>query len=351
VGVACAVLALGSAALVGASYAATLWVQEVLDLTPGRAGLALLPLSAGIVVGAALAPALTRRYGDRTVTVAGLTGAAAGLVLLLPTPVRVPLPALLAALAVVALGFGLQSVPVSAQATAVPRRQGLASAAYQTAGQLGGGLGLVGLAALAAARSAALPGGDRALVAGYHALFAAGAGALLLAALVAAAGFGRAGEGPVPDRDRDAVHADRPGRRAGPLGEQQLGPDLHLLPGGQRDLGRERAPQLGRAGRVPPRAGTDLGVLADRVTAGQLGPQGVADDDGDPVADVVADDLPARRVRHPVPVRDGRRALDLDRPALVPHGHRQAQPQVPYGHRAVAARPHPREGAVGDDHP
>ena len=216
---ACAVLALASAALVGASYSATLWVQEILGLDPLRAGLALLPVSLGIMAGAAAAPGLTRLRGERGVAVLGLAVAALGMLLLLPTPVRVPMPVLVPALAVLAVGFGIQSVPVSALATVVPRHQGLASAAYQTAGQIGAGVGLVVLAAVAAARTAGSAGtGDQALVAGYHASFAAGAGALLLAALVAAR-LRRDEDVPPAVGDRHAVDADRPRRRGGLPGE------------------------------------------------------------------------------------------------------------------------------------
>src|SRR6185312_12245156 len=122
---ACAVLGLGSAAVVGASYASTLWVQDGLHLTPAAAGLALLPLSAGVVVGAAAAPALTRRVGDRRVAVVGLAAAVAGTVLLVAaTVLAAPLGLLLPASAVLAAGFGLQSVPVGALATAVDRGRG-----------------------------------------------------------------------------------------------------------------------------------------------------------------------------------------------------------------------------------
>lgn len=345
VGVAGAVLALGSAALVGASYAATLWVQDVLRLSPGRAGLALLPLSAGIVLGAAVAPALTRWRGERPVAVAGLLAAAAGLLLLLPTPVLVPLPVLLAGLAVVAVGFGLQSVPVSALATAVPRRPGLASAAYQASGQLGGGLGLLVLVGVAAAVTGSV-GGDGATVAGFHAIFAAGAGALLLAALVAGLGFRQV---PGPDGDRDAVDADRTGHRRHLRGEDQLGPDHDLLAGREPDLGRGRRVQVGRGWVVPPYGGADVGVPGDGVATGQLGPQRVADHDRDPPAEQVAGDLPARGVGHPV--RTGHRPLDRDRLADV---RRARQPEYEVAHLdrgGRRARPDPGEGGLRHDHP
>ena len=295
---ACAVLGLGSAAVVGASYASTLWVQDGLHLTPAAAGLALLPLSAGVVVGAAAAPALTRRVGDRRVAVVGLAAAVAGTLLLVAaTVLAAPLGLLLPASAVLAAGFGLQSVPVGALATAVDRGRGLAAAAYQTSGQLGGGLGLPVLVGVAAWWSGRLAGGDRAMLAGYRAIFLAGSGLLLLAALVAAAGFGRQRQAPVPLGDRHVVDPDRAGHRVVPAVEEQLDPDDHPLAG--------RQPRGDRAGRVEIGGavvgrGPQPGVLPQRdATVRQVRRELIRDDHRDPVADRFAGDLPARRVGHP----------------------------------------------------
>ncbi|GAA5193678.1 hypothetical protein GCM10023322_56230 [Rugosimonospora acidiphila] len=216
---ACGVLALGSAALVAVNYCCTLWLQEVLGLNPIRAGFALSPLSVGIVAGSMLAPVLMRRAGERMVAALGLAVAAVGALLLVTTSPRVAMPVLLPILGVLALGFGVQSVPVSALATAVARRQGLASAGYQTAGQLGGAAGLALLASLASWRSARLPvGGDQALVSGYHLAFLAGTAALTLAALLVV-GLGREPDLPPPPGEPDAVHARLPEGHRGLRGE------------------------------------------------------------------------------------------------------------------------------------
>jgi DHA2 family methylenomycin A resistance protein-like MFS transporter len=298
VAAACTVLGLGSAAVVGAAYASTLWVQDGLHLTPAAAGLALLPLSAGIVVGAAAAPSLTRRRGERWVAVAGLAAGVAGTLLLVAaTVVAAPLGLLLPASALLAVGFGLQSVPVGALATAVDRGRGLASAAYQTSGQLGGGLGLLALVGVAAWWSGGLAGGDRAMLAGYRAIFVAGSGLLLLAALVAAAGFRRQRQAPVPLGDRDVVDPDRAGHGVVAAVEEQLDPDCHQLAGRQPRGHRAGGAQVGGAvvGRRP-----QPGVLPQRDAAvRQLRRQLVRDDHGDPVADRLPGDLPARGVGHP----------------------------------------------------
>jgi predicted MFS family arabinose efflux permease len=182
-------LALTSAALAGACYACTLWLQELRHLGPLAAGLGLLPLSAGVVTGSALAPRLLGRAGQRPVAIAGLLLAAAADAALARSPARAPLAELLPLLAVLAIGFGAASVPVAFAATAVPGHEAQASALYQTAGQLGGGSGLFLLGALAAAAArgsirAGAPAGA-ALAAGYDRIFAGGTAALALAALTA----------------------------------------------------------------------------------------------------------------------------------------------------------------------
>lgn len=164
-------LALTSAALVGACYATTLWLQGMLDLGPFQTGLAFLPLSLGIVAGSALAPVLIRRIGLRPAAITGLAVATAAMALLSRTPAQARLSDLLPSLTLLAIGFGIQSVPVSVVATAAPGREALASAVYQTAGQLGGGAGLTVMAWLAATASAA------ARAAGAHAAGAHQAGA------------------------------------------------------------------------------------------------------------------------------------------------------------------------------
>ena len=180
------VLALTSAALVAVGYTSTLWVQTILHCGPVQAGLAFLPLSGGILLGAGAAPGLIRRFGLRATAFGGLVVAVAGLAPLSRLPAGAGLPQLLPWLGLLALGFGVQSVPVSVVATTVPGHEAVASAVYQTAGQLGGGIGLALLSGLAAGRTAGShAAGNAALATGYDAAFGGGAVALALAALVA----------------------------------------------------------------------------------------------------------------------------------------------------------------------
>ncbi|MFC1401485.1 MULTISPECIES: MFS transporter [Streptacidiphilus] len=180
------VLALTSAALVAVGYTSTLWVQTILHCGPVQAGLAFLPLSGGILLGAGAAPGLVRRFGVRGSAVGGLVVAVAGLAPLSRLPAGAGLPQLLPWLGLLAFGFGVQSVPVSVVATAVPGHEAVASAAYQTAGQFGGGIGLALLSGLAAGRTAGShAAGNAALASGYDAAFGGGALLLAAAALVA----------------------------------------------------------------------------------------------------------------------------------------------------------------------
>src|SRR5205085_1235208 len=69
-------------------FFASLYVQEVLGYSPLKAGLAFLPVTSGMIVGAALAQGLIKRYGPRVVGVIGVSLATAGMVWLTRLPVH-----------------------------------------------------------------------------------------------------------------------------------------------------------------------------------------------------------------------------------------------------------------------
>jgi EmrB/QacA subfamily drug resistance transporter len=172
-------------------YFASIYVQEVMRYSPLRAGLAFLPVTVGIGVGAAAAQNLIRRFGPRAVGVAGLLLATVGMALLLRTSVHgVYLSQLLVGLLPMSLGIGLVFVPVTLLATAGVQGEdaGLASGLYNTSQQLGGALGLAILSTLAANQTtSSLAGGAgqaAALVSGFHVAFAVGAGMLAFGAII-----------------------------------------------------------------------------------------------------------------------------------------------------------------------
>src|SRR6201999_58201 len=82
------VLLLVASGMFGMFFFASLYVQEILGYSPLRAGLAFLPVTAGIVVGAGLAQQLIRWLGVRGVSLLGTLLAAAGMAFLTQVPVH-----------------------------------------------------------------------------------------------------------------------------------------------------------------------------------------------------------------------------------------------------------------------
>ena len=150
------VMLLVAAGMFGMFFFASLYVQDVLGYSPLRAGLAFLPVTAGIVTGAGLSQQLIRRAGVRATAMGGMSLAAAGLLVLSRVPVDgTYLANLLPGLLLMALGMGLTFVPITLIATTNvdPSDAGLASGLLNTAQQVGGALGLAILASLAADRT------------------------------------------------------------------------------------------------------------------------------------------------------------------------------------------------------
>ncbi len=183
-------LLLVASAMFGMFFFASLYVQEILGYSPLRAGLAFLPVSAGIIVGAGLAQQLIKRLGVRNVSIAGITLATAGMLVLTQLPVHGSYAGdLLVGLLPMSIGMGLTFVPITLLGTSGVRGEdaGLASGLFNTAQQVGGSLGLAILASLAASQTSSLlhgpasPGHLAARVSGYHVAF-------LTAAIMLAAG-------------------------------------------------------------------------------------------------------------------------------------------------------------------
>ena len=185
-----------ASALFGMFFFASIYVQEILGYSPLKAGLAFLPITGGIVIGAGLAQQLIRRIGVRGVPMIGMAMATGGLLLLSLIPTDgTYLANLFPGLMLMSIGMGLTFVPVTLIATTNIESEdaGLASGIFNTAQQVGGAIGLAALSTLAASRaSAALSGVGHptssqqasALVDGFQAAFLAGAGLMVLAALL-----------------------------------------------------------------------------------------------------------------------------------------------------------------------
>ncbi len=172
----------------------SLALQRVQGFDPLQAGLAFLPASAALIAASAVASRLVRRLGPRPLLVAGPLTTAVGLAWLSGLSAEGTYAGeLLAQTVLVAAGMGLTMVPLTVAATAgVPLSQaGLASGLINTSRQMGGALGLAVLSTVAAHRTAGLLGGaatDAAGAAGTAALVAGYGRALLLGAVLVAAG-------------------------------------------------------------------------------------------------------------------------------------------------------------------
>jgi len=193
------VLLLVASGMFGMFFFASLYVQEILGYSPLRAGLAFLPVTAGIVIGAGIAQQLIRRAGVRNVALVGITIATAGMVVLTQLPVHgTYLGNLLVGLLPMSIGMGLTFVPITLLGTGAVSDDdaGLASGLFNTAQQVGGSLGLAVLSTLAASQTSSMLHGLgahvsvastlAARVSGYQVAFTAaavmlGAGALILA--------------------------------------------------------------------------------------------------------------------------------------------------------------------------
>jgi hypothetical protein len=178
-------------------FLCSLYIQQVLGYSPLEAGLAFLPFTAGIIVGAALTQVLAKRIAIHYVAVIGLVLASVGLFILAQAQIDGSyLGNLLPAIIPMSIGMGLTFVPLTLIATTGVGESdaGLASGLFNTSQQVGGALGLAVLSTLAADRTSNVlgdlgraPGAqDRlsALVDGFHVAYYGGIGLLVLGVVV-----------------------------------------------------------------------------------------------------------------------------------------------------------------------
>ena len=299
------VVLLFSAALFPMWFVSSLYLQQVLGLSPLHTGLIFLPMTLTIMLVASRAGKLVSQFGVRPVLGGGLIMLTAGLLLFTrigssgSAIVYVIIPGVLTA-----AGIAMSIVPSTIAATqgAKQGQTGLASGLVNTSRQVGGGLGLALLITLATQRTTHLIGSGQQV--------AAGADRRLSARL--------------PDRRR-------PGRAGGR-------DHVHLAPGarhrawrrGQASRARDRRRPRGlrRAHRrlrgLPRRS--DRGVHHQRRL--QLRDRALAS--------------PAPAPRHPAGARGAARArLHLHRELLRPERTADGRPE-----RAADPRPAPAAGVV-----
>ncbi len=190
-----------SAALFPMWYLGSLYLQQVLGLSPLKAGLTFLPMTLAILVVARSAGRLVTRFGVRAVLGAGLTMMTVGLLLFTKIAasgsaiVYVVIPGVL-----VAAGIGMSIVPSTIAATqgAKQGQQGLASGLVNTSRQVGGGLGIAVLVTLATTLSSHQIGHGtqvpQALTNGFRLGYYIGAGLTAVAAILTFVLLPRVGE-------------------------------------------------------------------------------------------------------------------------------------------------------------
>jgi EmrB/QacA subfamily drug resistance transporter len=175
----------------------TLYMQRVLGYSPLEAGLAFLPFTAGVILGAGLSQALVPKVGARELPLIGMAMAIVGMLLFTRLqPGGTYVSDLLPGMILASIGMGLTFVPITLIATSgIPDVDaGLASGLYNTSQQIGGALGLAVLSTLAVSAtddtlssSGGQPTRDeqaQALVDGFHVAYLGSAVMIAVAAVL-----------------------------------------------------------------------------------------------------------------------------------------------------------------------
>lgn len=138
-------------ALYGMLFVYSVYAEKVLDLSPFRTGLAFVPMTGSMAVLAVLAGRLVAAMGVRRIAVSGLFVSAAGAASLVFTDSSVSTGGLSARFALIGIGFGLVSAPLTVTAvSALPGElTAIASSIYNAMRQVGAVVGVAVLGAIA----------------------------------------------------------------------------------------------------------------------------------------------------------------------------------------------------------
>jgi len=185
------IVLLFSAALFPMWYTSSLYLQQVLALSPLSTGLTFLPMALTIFACASRAGRLVSRAGVRPVLGGGLILMASGMALLArigPSGSAIQYVMLPGVLTAVGIGFSIVPSTIAATQSAGPAQAGLASGLVNTSRQVGGGLGLAILISIATQYTSHLIGAahpvPEALTDGFRVAYLIGAGLVLLAAIL-----------------------------------------------------------------------------------------------------------------------------------------------------------------------
>jgi MFS family permease len=170
----------------------TLYMQQVLDYSAMRTGVAYLAVAGTAIVWSGVAAQLVNRVGVKPVLIAGMASLTAGLVYFTQVSVGGSyLGDLLPGFLLIAIGLGFSFVPISIAALAgvQPSEAGLASGLINTSQQIGGALGVAVLSTIATSTTSnALESGTGvpfALTDGFQAAFIAAAAIAVVGVLAA----------------------------------------------------------------------------------------------------------------------------------------------------------------------
>ncbi|HUO74513.1 MAG TPA: MFS transporter [Solirubrobacteraceae bacterium] len=212
------VLMLG-AAMFAMWFFVSLYLQQVLGLSPIQAGLCFLPMTALLATCSTLSSRMVQRFGAKTLLTTGMLLMTVGLLLFTDVAAGgsyagdVLVPSL-----IVAVGMGIAFVPATLAAVSgvTPHEAGLASGLVNTSRLFGGALGLAILATIATSttnsdlhRHVAI---GAALSDGFQVAFVVAAGFALIGAVIAIVGLPR-----IPPRGQPA-----PEREPAPTDEREL---------------------------------------------------------------------------------------------------------------------------------
>jgi EmrB/QacA subfamily drug resistance transporter len=196
-----------AAALFGAFFFCTLYLQQVLGYGALKTGVAYLPLTLTVIGASAAASRFVDRFTPKAVLGAGLLISTAGFALLARVSGHADYAShVLPAMFVIGAGLGMSFVPITISATngVAAGDSGLASGLLNTTQQVGGSLGLAILSSVSTSRvTGALHGGSVLPVALTHGF----KGAFAVAAAFCAVGVAAA-IALVPRRRRDRADAN-----------------------------------------------------------------------------------------------------------------------------------------------
>lgn len=185
------IVLLFSAALFPMWFVGSLYLQQVLALSPLETGVAFLPMALVIFACASQAGKLVSRAGVKPVLGGGLTMMGTGLLLFgLISESGSAIQYVVLPGVITAMGIGFSIVPstIAATMTAGPQQAGLASGLVNSARQIGGGLGLAILLAIATQFTAVQIGDgqpvEAALTDGFRVAYLVAAGLALSAAVL-----------------------------------------------------------------------------------------------------------------------------------------------------------------------